>query len=243
MIKGIYTSASGMIPRARKQELIANNISNVETVGFKKDDTFTRELTRAERKTIAKKSDWEKPLGEESYVDYSEGIFNRTGNPLDLALEGDGFFTLQADDGTTYLTRAGTFEINSDGQITYPGGLFLTASGSRIDTNGGTVNVNENGQVDVDGSTVATITPVTVDDLSKLEKVGRSLFAVPEGTQLIPVEQTTVRQGYLEASNVDVVQQMVDMIITFRAYEANAKAVQSQDSSLDSLFRRVAGDG
>jgi flagellar basal-body rod protein FlgG len=243
MIKGIYTSASGMIPRARKQELIANNISNVETVGFKKDDTFTRELTRAERRTMVKKSDWEKPLGEESYVDYSAGIFNRTGNPLDLALEGDGFFTLQADDGTTYLTRAGTFEVNSDGQITYPGGLFLTASGSRIDTNGGTVNVNENGQVEIDGSTVATITPVTVDDLLKLEKVGRSLFAVPEGTQLIPVEQTTVRQGYLEASNVDVVQQMVDMIITFRAYEANAKAVQSQDSSLDALFRRVAGDG
>lgn len=243
MIKGIYTSASGMIPRARKQELIANNISNVETVGFKKDDTFTREMSRAERKAMPKKSDWEKPLGEETYVDYSEGIFNRTGNPLDLALEGDGFFTLQAEDGTTFLTRAGTFEVNGDGQITYPGGLFLTAGGSRIDTNGGTVNVNENGEIDIDGSTVARLTPVTVDDLSQLQKVGRSLFAVPEGTQLTPVEQTSIRQGYLEASNVDVVQQMVDMIITFRAFEANAKAIQQQDSSLDNLFRRVAGDG
>ena len=243
MIKGIYTSASGMIPRARKQELIANNISNVETVGFKKDDTFTRELSRAERKTIAKKSDWEKPLGEESYVDYSEGIFNRTGNPLDLALDGDGFFTLQAEDGTTFLTRAGTFEVNGDGLITYPGGLLLTAGGSTIDTGGGTVTINENGAVDIDGSTVARITPVTVDDLSQLQKVGRSLFAVPQGTELIPMEQTSIRQGYLESSNVDVVQQMVDMIITFRAFEANAKAIQSQDSSLDNLFRRVGGDG
>ncbi len=243
MIKGIYTSASGMIPRVRKQEIIANNISNAKTVGFKKDTTFTRELSRAERKQMPKQSDWETPMLHDVFVDFSAGMFDKTGNPLDLAIDGDGFFTVQAEDGTTYLTRAGTFEVNAQGQLAFPNGMLLVSNGGAIDVGDGQVSVGEDGSVDVDGSTVGRITPMTVDDLTQLEKAGDSMFLVPEGTELTAATNSSIRQGYLEEANVDIVREMVDMIITYRTFEANAKALQSQDNSLDNLFRRVASNG
>ncbi|MBN1212273.1 MAG: flagellar hook-basal body protein [candidate division Zixibacteria bacterium] len=241
MIKGIYTSASGMIPRLKKQEVIANNISNSSTSGFKKDNVFVRELSRAEQKVAPKKSDWQTPIADEEYVDYRPGVFDRTDNPLDLAIEGDGFFTLQAEDGSTLLTRSGTFMVNSDGYISYPGGYLLTSEGGPIQVGNGKVSVGRTGEVEVDGLTVGRITPMTVDNLEDLKKVGRSLFAVPEGVELVPTVQPTIQQGYLETSNVDIISEMVDMIISYRAYEANAKAVQSQDNSLEHLFNRVGG--
>jgi len=241
MIKGIYTSASGMIPRLKKQEAIANNISNSSTSGFKKDNVFVRELSRAERKLIPKKSDWQTPIAEEEYVDYRPGVFDRTDNPLDLAIEGDGFFTLQAEDGSTLLTRSGTFMVNSDGYISYPGGYLLTSEGGPIQVGNGKVSIGKTGEVEVDGLTVGRITPMTVENVDDLQKVGRSLFAVPEGVELIPSVQPTLQQGYLETSNVDIISEMVDMIISYRAYEANAKAIQSQDNSLDHLFNKVGG--
>jgi flagellar basal-body rod protein FlgF len=241
MIKGIYTSASGMIPRLKKQEVIANNISNASTSGFKKDSVFVRELSRAEGKRLSKKSDWQKPIVDQEYIDFRPGVFDFTDNPLDLAIEGDGFFTLQAEDGSTLLTRSGTFMVNSEGYLTYPGGYLLTSEGGPIQVGDGKVTVGKNGEVEVDGQSVGRITPMTVGNVEELQKVGRSLFAVPEGVELLPSEQPTIRQGYLETSNVDIVGEMVDMIISYRAYEANAKAIQSQDNSLEHLFNRVGG--
>ena len=101
MIKGIYTSASGMIPGIRKQEIIANNISNVSTPGFKKDMLFVKELSNAQKKAVTTRSDWENPMSNKVFTDYSQGTFEKTGNPLDLAIDGPGFFTLQLDDGST----------------------------------------------------------------------------------------------------------------------------------------------
>ena len=241
MIKGLYTSASGMIPRLKKQDITANNIANAGTSGFKKDNMFVKELTRAEEKIVSEKSDWQTPIADEEYVDYRPGVFDRTGNPLDLAIEGDGFFTLEAEDGSTLLTRSGTFMVDSEGFISYPGGYRLVSEGGPIQVGSGTVNISENGNVEVDGLNAGRIVPVSVADLNQLEKVGRSMFAVAEGAELLSSDNTVIQQGYLETSNVDIVSEMVEMIISYRAYEANAKAIQSQDSSLDNLFNRVAG--
>ncbi len=241
MIKGLYTSASGMIPGLKKQEIIANNLSNSSTSGFKKDDLFVRELSRAERKLAPKKSDWQTPLVDEEYIDFRPGVFDQTGNPLDLAIEGDGFFRLQDEEGKTYLTRSGTFMVNSEGYLSYPGGLLLTSEGGPIQVGNGTVNIGKNGEVEVNGLSAGRIVPMTVADVDRLEKVGRSMFAVPEGVEVVAATQPTIAQGYLETSNVDIVREMVEMIISYRDYEANAKAIQSQDASLDNLFNRVGG--
>jgi flagellar basal-body rod protein FlgG len=232
-----------MLPRIKKQEITAHNLANVSTPGYKRDTLFTKELSRAERKLTARKSDWEKPMVNQVYTDFAPGIFDKTGNPLDLAIDGDGFFTLELPDGTRALTRAGSFTVNQEGMLAFPGGALLLGDGGPIEVGNGKVSVAPSGDVDINGFVVGRIVPMTVPDLEQLHKVGSSLFIVPEGVELIPVDKATIRQGYLEASNVDVVREMVDMIISFRSYEANARAVQAQDQSLENLFNRVGQRG
>ena len=239
MIKGMYTSASGMLPRIKKQELTAHNIANVSTPGYKRDMLFTKELTRAEQRLVRTQSDWQKPMVNEVYTDYTSGIFDKTGNPLDLAIDGDGFFTLELADGTRVLTRAGSFTVNNEGFLAFPGGPLVIGEGGPIEVGDGKVTVSQSGEVDVDGSVVGRLVPMAVDNIDRLTKMGSSLFAVPEGVELIPVTTATIRQGYLEAANVDIVGEMIDMIVSFRTYEANARALQTQDRSLEHLFNRV----
>lgn len=241
MIKGIYTSASGMIPRVEKQEIIANNVANAGATGFKKDNLFIRELSLAERKTIPTKHDWEKPMANETYVDFTSGAFDKTANPLDLAIDGDGFFRLQATDGTIALTRNGAFMVDSQGYLSFPGGYRLMGESGPIQVGNGTVTVAQTGEVQVDGSIVGRVVPMTVPDVQELDKIGSALFQVPPKVEMTPAIASGIQQGYLETSNVDIVREMVDMIIAYREYEANAKALQQQDASLDNLFNRVTG--
>jgi len=242
MIKGIYTSASAMIPRIRKQEILANNIANVGTTGFKKDQLFTKELSRAAEKQAPKRTDWQKPMIDKVYVDFAPGVFDKTDNPLDLAIEGDGFFTLQAPDGGIVLTRSGAFEIDANGFLVFPGGYLVTGEGGAIQVGQGQLTVSGTGEVEVNGLPVDRIAPMAVADNDRLQRLGGSLFAVPEGEELLPAQSATIRQGYLETSNVDIVREMVDMLAAYRIYEANAKALQSQDDSLEHLFHKVAGN-
>lgn len=239
MIKGLYTSASGMLPQVKKQEITANNVANAGATGFKKERLFTKELNRAEIKQIKTKSDWERPMATSTFVDYSPGVFDHTGNPLDIAIDGDGFFTLKLEDGTIALTRAGSFEVNADGVMSFPGGATLEGEGGALQIGNGRVTIAATGEVQVNDFSVGRIIPVTVDDLSKLTKVGSSLFIVPQNVPLIPVPISTIQQGYLETSNVDIVSEMVEMIISYRTYEANANSVRTQDESLEKLFSRV----
>ena len=241
MIKGMYRSASGMLPRIEKQEAIANNVANAGATGFKRNIVFARELARAETKMAPRKSDWEQTVANYVTIDFSPGVFDKTDNPLDLAIEGDGFFTLQADDGTTVLTRSGSFVVDSSGFLAYPGGFRVLGDGGPIQVGNGSLGVAQTGEVEVDGVTVGRIVPQAPADLDSLQRLGGSLFAVPEGVELLPPLAATVRQGYLETSNVDVVNEMVDMIVAYRTYEANARALQIQDSTLDHLLGKVAG--
>jgi flagellar basal-body rod protein FlgG len=241
MIKGIYTSASGMIPRIKQQEITANNIANVSTPGFKRDRIFAKELSKAEVKRLPQKNDWQKPMVNRVYTDYNQGIFDKTGNPLDVAIDGDGMFTLQMQDGTTVLTRSGSFIVNQDGLLAFPGGALVVGEGGPIEVGSGEVSVSQAGDIEVDGGRVGKLVPVTVVDLTELNKIGGSFYVVPEDAELIQVEKYSIQQGFLEASNVDIVSEMIDMIVAFREYEAGAKSIQAQDQSLENLFRRVGG--
>lgn len=239
MVKGLYTSASGMLPQVKKQEITANNVANAGTTGFKKERLFTKELSKAEIKQVKTKSDWERPMATSTFVDFNPGVFDRTGNQLDLAIDGDGFFKLKLEDGTIALTRAGSFEVNASGVISFPGGSTLQGESGDIQVGNGRVSVAATGEVSVNDFSVGRIVPVTVDDLTKLTKVGSSFFIAPQNVQLIPATNSVIQQGYLEAANVDIVSEMVEMMISYRTYEANANAVRSQDESLSQLFNRV----
>ncbi len=241
MIKGLYRSASGMLPTIKRQETIANNVSNANTAGFKKDAVFTKELTKAQRKHLPVRSDWEQPMIDDVYTNFEGGSFARTDNPLDLAIDGDGFFQVELADGRTALTRSGSFSVNREGLLAHTDGPILLAEGGAIEPGNGTLTVSAAGEIEVNGNVIGRVRPVTVDNLQILEKIGASLFVLPEGVQTTPVNNSVIRQGYLEESNVDIVREMIDMIVAFREYEANARAVTTQDNTLDHLFKRVAG--
>ncbi|MDH3892625.1 MAG: flagellar basal-body rod protein FlgF [candidate division Zixibacteria bacterium] len=243
MIKGLFTSASGMVPHIKRQEVSANNIANAGTPGFKKDMVFTQEMSRAQKKFVPRRSDWEQPMIEDVYTDYAPGNMDKTGNTLDLAIEGDGFFVLEAPDGTRLLTRSGSFNVDADGFLVFSDGFKVLGEGGPIEVGDGLVSVAQTGEIQSDGAIVGRIVPGAVTDISQLQKIGDSLFALPEGTELIAVERFNIRQGFIETSNVDIVREMIDMMVSFRAYEANSKAVRSQDESLGHLFQRVGGSG
>jgi len=242
MIKGLYTSASGMVPHLKKQEVSANNIANAGTAGFKRDQVFTQELSRAQQKFLPRQTDWEQAMVDDIYTDFGPGVYDKTGNALDLAIEGEGFFTLETEEGATVLTRSGSFTVDANGFLTFAG-LRLIGEGGPVEVGSGQVVIGQTGEVQVDGATVARIVPSTVADVTQLNKIGNSLYEAPEGAELSAVTSFNIRQGFIETSNVDIVREMIDMMISFRAYEANSRAVQSQDQSLNHLFNRVGDKG
>ncbi len=241
MIKGIYTSASAMIPQMKKQEVTANNVANAATSGFKKDRVFTEELSRAASKQATTSTDWAKPMMDQIFIDFQPGVFDKTDNPLDLAIEGDGFFQLESSTGELVLSRSGAFQVDSEGFLSFAGGYRVMGEGGPIEVGSGDLSVSFNGDVEVNGLITDRIVPASVADTNNLVRLGGSLYKVPDGEELLPAISATIRQGYLETSNVDVIREMVDMMISFRTYESNAKAMQQQDNSLDHLFNKVAG--
>ncbi|MCP4703148.1 MAG: flagellar basal-body rod protein FlgF, partial [candidate division Zixibacteria bacterium] len=229
MIKGLYRSGSAMVPRIKQQETIANNLANVSTPGYKKDMLFTRELTRAQIKKAPRQTDWQTPMIDQIYTQHSQGTLDKTGNPLDLALEGTGFMMLETPEGENLLTRAGNFTVDPQGFLTTADGNRLLGEGGSINVGNGTVSISEAGQVEVDNDIVGTIRVVEVENRNQLRKTGRSAFNIPDGIQPSAAVNFAIRQGYLETSNVDIVKEMVEMIVSFRNYEADAKSLQTQD--------------
>ncbi|MEE9554270.1 MAG: flagellar basal-body rod protein FlgF [candidate division Zixibacteria bacterium] len=231
MIKGIYDSASGMLPRILKQEIYANNMANVNTPGFKKDDIFLEVLTDA----VNGSSDrpWQTRMVDGIYVDFTQGSHQRTNIDTNLALEGDGFFVVNTDQGTRY-TRNGNFSVSPDG-------ILIDGKGNPVQSDSGPMNVlgdqiviGSDGIVSVDGSTLGTIKVVDFDRPYALKKIEGTYF-VPGDDAAVekPAEEFRIRQGYLEKSNVNIVEVMVDMLSSFRAYEAGQKAIQTQDKTLE----------
>jgi flagellar basal-body rod protein FlgG len=240
MLKGIYKAASGMIPRVRQQETRANNIANAATPGFKKDSIFLKELTAAQRATLPRRSDWQTPMIDQVYTDYTQGAFRRTDNTLDVAIEGNGFFVVEnPEGGELQYTRNGSFSVDTEGFLISNEGLRVLGDGGPIEVGNGTVDVNESGEVLVDESVVARLQIADFSDKSAMVKVGSSGFIVPEEVEAEPATEYSIRQGFLEQANINVVKEMVGMIIALRHFESGAKALQSQDESLSTLFNQV----
>jgi flagellar basal-body rod protein FlgF len=239
MIKGLYRSASAMLPRIKMQEITANNLANASAPGFKRDMLFTKELSAAKARQIPRKSDWETPMIDQVYTEYEQGMLEKTDNPLDLGLEGDGFFVLETDDGQTMLSRSGSFTVSPAGFLVSPEGHRVLGDGGPIAVGEGSITISESGQVEVDSNAIGTIRVANVEDKTALQKVGQSEFMIPEGVEPIAAVNYAIRQGYLESSNVNLIKEMVDMIISFRNYEADAQSLKTQDDSLEKLINNV----
>lgn len=240
MLKGIYRAASGMIPRIRQQEVTANNIANAATPGFKKDSVFLKELDALTKEKVGRTSDWETPMIDQVYTDFSQGTFEATSNNLDVAIEGGGFFVLEDPNGGTPLyTRNGHFSVSSDGYLTTDEGYRVMGDGGPLAVGNGTVAISESGETSVNEAVVGRLQVVDFADKTALTKQGDSTFSASDKAEPTPVSTPSLRQGYLERSNINVIKEMVGMIMTLRNYEAGSKAIQAQDESLSALFNNV----
>jgi flagellar basal-body rod protein FlgG len=239
MYGAIYTAASGALAQERRLAVLANNISNINTAGFKKDIGFFKVLEENEDalvNPIAKGNPPTQPnaplyLQYKTTTDFSPGPLKKTDNPFDLAQEGTGFFCVQTPEGIRY-TRSGHFTLDPQGLLVTQDGYTVIGNGGEISIDGQSFAVDIQGNISVDGAQVDKLRVVEFTDSQVLEKVGDTLFAttdpdaIPESPEL-----TKVRQGFLELSNVDPVRMMTEMIEVLRGYETYQKAIRALDDA------------
>ncbi|MBD3298792.1 MAG: flagellar basal-body rod protein FlgF [candidate division Zixibacteria bacterium] len=229
MIKGIATAASGMLPSLKRQEVITNNLANAQTAGFKRDRLFVERLNEAQEAIVPGAEDWGATNQVGLAIDFAPGSLNRTGNAMDVAISGDGFFAVQTPDGERY-TRNGHFSVDTDGTLQSADGHAVLGDNGVIRLPAGEVSINSDGQISVDGRLVDTLRIVRFDDPRVLVRGGSTIFEIGIPT-VAPQDdnQSAIRQGFLEHSNVNTIEEMVNMITTFRFYEADQRAIQMQD--------------
>jgi flagellar basal-body rod protein FlgG len=242
MLKGIYKAASAMVPRLKQQEITANNIANASTPGYKKDSIFLKELDSAAREIAPRKSVWQTPMIDQVYTDYGQGSFDKTGDMLNVAIEGNGFFVLEPPEGEgedMIYTRNGSFSINEEGYLVNTEGLRVMGDGGPIDVGTRDVTIAESGEISIEAGIVGRLQVVDFEDKSALIKVGNSGFTIDETVEPVPVEDASLRQGFLERANINVIKEMVGMIMALRHFEAGSRAIQSQEESLRVLLNQV----
>ena len=245
---GLYISAEGAAAQSRRLEVIANNMANSDTVGFKQDvPTFQARYAEAIQLGLASPGD--KSLNNigggvkvfDVATDYSEGQFATTNRELDMAIDGKGFFHVQGDDGKVYLSRAGDFSLDAKGRLVTSEGHFpvLDQQFSEITLNGDLPwYMTPDGFIVQDGGAKA-IGLSEPKSRNELEKVGNNLFRPAGKIEPVPLPERNVRQGYLELSGSNPISQMMAMIESTRGFEANSRMIQSQDSAIGTLISRV----
>ena len=232
MNSGMYSAVSGNIASMQRMDVITNNLANINTAGFKKDRMiFDSMLNSAKNPTPTTGTLTDAPVlsGFTIETDYSTGPLKQTGNPLDLSLDGDGFFVVNTPQGKAY-TRQGNFHLDGSGKVVTADGYEVQGNGGPITIKGGSIEIDNKGGVFVDGSQVGTLGIVDFPKPYQLQKSGSTLF-IPDGPGSTeqPVTNTSVRQGAIEESNVQPLQEMVNLIETTRFYENCVKTIQSYD--------------
>lgn len=249
MFKGLYTAYTGMINEQNRMDTMTNNLANVTTVGFKKegttsqsfDDILTVKIKDASVGTSnVRRIGIDNPgvkIGE-NYVDYTQGSFRLTENTYDLALSGDGFFVVEfqnkAGETSMKYTRAGNFTLNRAGFLTTEEGDYVLDTNNRrirLDTLKDS-EIRQDGTIEQDDVEVARIKVVDFADYNYLQRYGETYFEPIEGAEEINADADVI-SGYLEMSNVQSVQEMVNLISITRQYESNQKIIQTYDDTMD----------
>ena len=248
MVRGLYTASTGMVNQMARLDVITNNLANSDATAYKREGS----TSQASDSVLAIKINdssvhyIHQPIGKlslgvkigETYTDYSDGNLEETGNTLDVALAGKGFFAISYADRngneSVRYTRDGNFALNSDGILmTKDGDFVLDENGDMISIPSGTeISINESGIIYASGQEVARLQLTDFEDYNYLKKFGENMYIAIDGATAIEAD-CKVYQGYLEASNVNVIDEMVEMITVARDYESNQKVIQSIDSTLE----------
>ena len=252
MLRGMWSAASGMAAQRMTIDVIANNLANVNTVGFKKSRSDFQDLmyqTISQAGSITASGGQiptgihvgmgTMPLGVQKM--FMQGDFKQTSNDLDLAIEGEGFFKVLSNDNELY-TRAGNFKLDSEGNVVTPNGDRLLPE-MTIPPETVSIEIDATGTVTVfdaegTGSSLGVIEIYTFANPAGLYSLGHNLYRLTDasGDAISGTAGSdgvgTIVQGFIEMSNVDVVEEMVSMIMAQRAYEINSKAIQTADNMM-----------
>lgn len=270
-LKGVFTALSGALAQTQKIDTIANNIANVNTTGFKKDQqTFNEYLTAIEKEQdviqvpripASIESFYDMNGGDKAYVNsagtytsFEQGSIKNTGGQLDVAIEGNGFFEISTPDGVR-LTRAGNFSIDANGQLVNKDGhpvLMQLPEGEdaanvpleqRIAKFSGTKvpALNDLGEISDGTQKLGQLSVINVKNPESLHKIGNNNFIFKSNMtpELETVRAPNLKQGFLESSNVNIIQEMTDMIMAQRIFEGTQKAISTYDSMADKLINQV----
>jgi flagellar basal-body rod protein FlgG len=257
MINSLHISKTGMQAQQTQLDVISHNLANVSTTGFKRGNAVFEDLIYQNLRQVGANTaeQAELPTGLQLGLGvrtvatartYTQGSLQQTGNTLDVAINGNGFFQVEMPDGSTAYSRDGSFQVNAQGQLVNSSG-YLVLPGATIPSGARTVTISTDGTVSVTSGASPTPTAVGSIQLANfinapgLEPRGQNLFSetLASGAPTTGAPNAEgfgpVMQGYLETSNVNVVQELVTMIQTQRAYEMNSKAIQTSDQMLQRL--------
>lgn len=245
MDKGIYTALSGAIARSNEIDILANNLANVNTVGFKGDNgTFNEYLQELRRPDSVEALGQElmaltmfdgRPVGDKSFVemdsiytDFSQGLIRKTDRELDVAIEGKGYFKVSTPMGTRY-TRQGNFSLQKDGTLVTSDGRPVLSKGqeAKIVLGSAPVHIDAEGGIYQNGEKVAEIAIQEFHEDQWLEKIGNGYFRNADQKNLKDAQNTRLIQGSIEGSNVNPVREMTKMIQATRAYEMHMQSIKS----------------
>ncbi len=230
MNQALYAAVSGASNSQMRLDVLTNNLSNVNTVGFKEDKLYFHIPDRKEDSRMSQKAAGftMSPPSEpyETRTDFSPSPLRPTNNVLDMALEGEGFFCVQTPEGKQY-TRRGDFSLTESGKlITKAGYPVLGKNGEIVLTGKKNITVNETGEISVDGNPVDTLQVVGIGKPEMLQKVSGTLFRSPGGqVDEKEVKNLKIKQGFLETSGVNGVKTMTEMIDVLRGYESYQKII------------------
>lgn len=264
--KGVYSALSGAMAQSLKLDTIANNLANVNTPSFKRDQQIFNEYLTANEKPpeviqvprvpASIESFYDMQGGDKSYVDtkgtftdFSQGSLKASGNTLDVAIDGKGFFEVATPNGVK-LTRAGNFTLDGNGQLVTKDGFPVLKNAEagadpatrtlRFDSSG-PITIADNGDVLQGTEVLGKLSVVNVANPDSLQKTGNNLygFKANMAPELTNVASPSLKQGFVETSNVNIVQEMTDMIQTNRVFESTQKAISAYDGMAEKLVNVV----
>ena len=236
MLNSLFITLGGKYVIQRKMEAISNNLANASTAGYKVSRPMFKMLTSDTQSSNDLTLPHTAINDLDNHIYFSEAPIIETGNRLDTAIQGNGFFVLAGKEGNVY-TRNGQFTLDQDRRLVAMDGSAVMGQGGEITLDGKEINIGEDGTIYVDGKQAAQLKIVDFADKTKLRNLGRSSFVNidPAAAEITP-DKVTVKQGYYETSNVNVVAEMVDMMSAVRAYEAYGKIDQAMHDIMSKLL-------
>ena len=246
MYKGFYNLASGVLTHQRNLDVIANNMVNVSTPGFKQDRYTATTFDEVMYSRVGNKDSIGTEIGGQSYIratsdvetDFTQGTMEPTGLPLDFAINGEGFFAVENEDGEVFYTRNGNFSLDDEGYLCLPGyGRVLGTNEQPIRLRTDQITVDGQGTINyIEGGILGQVAVYTFEDNAALQRDDLGFFT---GDGAVLSENAKILNGYVERSNTDVVKQMTDMIAYQRSLQSATQVMKMYDSLMNQATTEI----